>query len=156
MKRWLLLENNPALSQPGWLPPPEAWPELAPLRAEHERLLAVARQESAALSELRKRHEAEDAARGETMTAAFLAGSDPAVAGASAQARDSELAEAHLRVEAATDALVTFLNEAIAEIRQHAPEWYATLERRRAEAEAKREEARRLLAEADAVVGEAD
>jgi hypothetical protein len=48
------------------------------------------------------------------------------------------------------------LEEATAEIARRAPDFYASLDGRRAEAEAKRDEARRLLAQADAVVGEAD
>src|SRR5438876_42978 len=39
MPRFLLLENYPALMMRDWLPPEEEWPELAELRAEHERLL---------------------------------------------------------------------------------------------------------------------
>jgi hypothetical protein len=158
MKRWLLLENNTALSDPGWLPPPEAWPELAELRAEHERLLTVARQEAGKLSKLRKQQEDAEAARGEAMKAAFLAGNDPdAEKNRKAQTRlELDIAEARLRVEAATDALVAFLTEAIAEVERRAPEFYATLDSRRAEAEVKRKAAQRLLEEADAVVGEAD
>lgn len=157
VKRWFLLENNTALRQPGWLPPPAVWPELAPLRAEHERLLAVAHEEAAALMELRKQHEGEDEDRAVAIKAAFLSGGDPGKDGRQTEdERKTDLADAKLRVEAATDALVTFLVEAIAEIEGRAPEWYATLVSRRAEAEVKCEEARRLLAEADAVVGEAD
>lgn len=157
MKQWLLLENHPALSDPGWMPPPEAWPELAELQAEHVRLLAVTREETAKLSKLHKQREDKEAARGNTMKAAFLAGKSPMdEKGKRAQTRlDLDIEEARLRAEAATDALATFLTEAIAEIEHRAPEWYATLDSRRADAEVKREAARRLLAEADAVVGEA-
>jgi hypothetical protein len=157
MKRWLLIENSPALSQQGWLPSADAWPELAHLREKHERLLALVREETLAANEVRKRHEAEDASRGETMKAAFLDGGDFDADGRTpAEERDTELAEATLRAEAATDAFVDFLASAIVEIKEKAPEWYALLASRRAEAEAKRGEARRILAEADAQVAETE
>ena len=60
------------------------------------------------------------------------------------------------RTNAATSALNQFLEETLAEIKERAPEWYALLDERQEEAEVKREEARRLLAEADASVGESE
>ena len=39
MKRWQLLEREPALSRSNWLPTGDAWPELAERHAQHERLL---------------------------------------------------------------------------------------------------------------------
>jgi hypothetical protein len=68
--------------------------------------------------------------------------------------RDDELIEAGLRAEAATDALVTFLDEAIGAIKLRCPEWYEQIERRREESEARLEEARRLVQEAEYLVGE--
>lgn len=155
MKRWLLLENNPALLRADWLPTADVCPDLAPQRAEHERLLGIARQEADALGVLRARHEAEDAARGETLKAAFLTGGEPGEDGRETEEqRDTDLADAELRVEAAYDALVVFLTEAVAEVQHRAPEWYEVLEGRRTNAQAKLAEARRLLAEAESQAGE--
>jgi hypothetical protein len=153
MKRWTLLENNTALLSPGWLPPGGDWPELADLRAEHERLLVASVEASRAVAEVKRRHEAEDEQRGEAIKQAVLAGEDPAATnGTAADERSAERAEAMLRYEAATDALVEFLAKAIAQIKEQASELYAALESRRAEAEAKRQEAQRLLAEAEQLV----
>jgi len=70
--------------------------------------------------------------------------------------RKTEIADAQLRAEAAYDALVTFLTEAMAEIQHRAPEWYELLESRWDEAKAKREEAERLVAEANQLISEAE
>jgi hypothetical protein len=153
MKRWLLLENDPALRSADFFPPEDIWPELAHLRKEHERLLAVTRTEQAAYQQLRERYEAEDAARGTELKASFLAGDNPNEDGRDLEeARHTDLADARLRAEAATDALVAFLTEAIAEVGHKCPLWYANIESRREQAEAKVEEARRLVAEAEQVV----
>ena len=151
MKRWILLENNPALLQPGWLPPEGVCPELAAFRAEHERLLAAVRAESAAAHEIRKRHELEEAERADRLTAAFLTnGGDPGTdTRQTEQERYAELADAGLRVEAATDALVAFLGEALPQIRALTPDLYASVDGRWQEAEAQIAEARRAVAEAE-------
>src|SRR5215216_98906 len=117
MKRWILLENNPALFRPGWLPPDEFCPELAHLRAEHERLLAVVRDETAAASAIRKQYEAEDAERSERLSHAFRSNGDPGPDDRQPEEqRHTEFADATLRVEAATDALVEFLTGALSQI----------------------------------------
>jgi hypothetical protein len=153
MKRWLLLENDPALRSADFFPPEDVWPELAHLRKEHERLLGVALAEQAAYRELHNRYEAEDGARSESLKAAFLAGGNPEEDERETEEyRHTDLEDARLRAEAATDALVTFLTEAIAEIEHKAGLWYADLESRREQAETKVEEARRLVAEAEQAV----
>lgn len=53
------------------------------------------------------------------------------------EARHTDLADARLRAEAATDALVAFLAEAVAEVEHKCPLWYADVESRREQAEAK-------------------
>lgn len=157
MKRWLLLENYPAVRSGDFFPPENAWPELAHLREEHQRLMAVVSTEGHALREVQNRHEAEDAARGEALTASFLTNGDaPGEDGRETEEyRTSDLEDARLRVEAATDALVTFLTEALAETKTRCPEFYELLESRQEDADAKVAEARRLVAEAEQVVGEA-
>jgi hypothetical protein len=155
VKRWLLLENNPTLLRHDWLPPADVWPELANMRREHERLLALREQEARALREIEERYETEDAARATELKASYLAGGNPADDGRQTEEeRNTELVDARLRVEAATDALVTFLTEAISEIQVRAPGWYQTLEHRRAEAEARCVEVRKLLAEVETQVVE--
>jgi hypothetical protein len=157
MKRWLLLENYPAVRSGDFFPPEEVWPELAHLRAEHQRLLAVRSAEWRALQEVENRHEAEDAARGEALKASFLTnGDEPGEDNReTAEYRATDVEDAQLRVEAATDALVTFLTEALAETKARCPEFYELLESRQEDADAKVEEARRLVAEAERVVAEA-
>jgi hypothetical protein len=157
MKRWLLLENEPALRSGDFFPPEDVWPELAHLRKEHERLLAVVGTEQRAYAELRERYETEDVQRSENLKAAFLAGDDPGDDGRETEEyRHTDLEDARLRAEAARDALVVFLTEAIAEVEHKAGIWYADLESRRTQAEANVEEARRLVAEAERMVGEAE
>src|SRR6266545_5476757 len=150
--------RNPALRNPEWFPPEDTWPELAHLRKEHQRLLAVVQAESVALRKLRQQHEDEDAARGTALKAQFLTnGEEPGEDSRETEEyRHSDLADAHLRLEAAYDALVAFLNEAVAEVERRAPEWYELLERRREQAQANVEEARRLIAQAERVVLEAE
>lgn len=105
MKLWILLENNPALLQRGWLPPEKLCPELAGLRAEHQRLLTVVREETAAAHAIKKQFEAEDAERGERLSQAFRGNGDPGPDDRQPEEqRSTELADATLRVEAATDA----------------------------------------------------
>jgi hypothetical protein len=154
----LYFDRNPALRNPEFFPPEDAWPELAHLRGEQQRLLAVVSAEVHALAEVRERYETEDAARSVALKAAFLAnGDEPGEDGRETEEyRQTDLDDARLRVEAACDALVSFLGEAVAEVEDRCREWYKTLERRREAAEAKVEEARRLVAEAERVVGEAE
>jgi hypothetical protein len=154
MKRWLLLENEPALRADNFFPPENVWPELGHLRTEHERLLALVRTEQAAYRQLHDRYEAEDDARGENLKASFLTNGDaPGEDGRETEEyRRTDLEDARLRAEAATDALVTFLTEAVAEIEHKCPLWYADIDSRREQAEAKVAEARRLVREAEQAV----
>jgi hypothetical protein len=150
--------RNPALRSPEFFPSAETWPELAHLRREHQRLLAVVSREGSALHEIQQRFEEEDAARGVALKASFLTnGDEPGEDDrATEEYRQTDLEDAWLRLEAANDALITFLEEAVAEVERQAPTSYELLERRREGAEAKLEEARRLAAEAERVVGEAE
>lgn len=153
-KRWFFLENNPALLDPDWLPDEQAWPELAELRREHVRLLGIARDAAESYSAVLARHESEDGARSDAMRQAFLSGGDHEDEAPDQEARAAEVNEARVRAEAATDALVEFLTGAIAELQERAPQLYAELDGLALAAEAKREEAARLLAEAERHVGE--
>src|SRR6266540_6417263 len=114
----MYFHRNPALRNPEFFPPEDAWPELAHLRKEHQRLLAVVSAEVHALAEVRERHETEDAARSVALKAAFLTnGDEPGEDGRETEEyRQTDLQDAQLRVESACDALVTFLSEAVAEV----------------------------------------
>jgi hypothetical protein len=149
--------RNPALRSAELFPPEETWPELAHLRKEHQRLLAVVSAEGSALHEVQQRYEDEDTARGIALKAQFLTnGDEPGEDNRQTEEyRQSDLEDARLRLEAACDALTTFLDEAVAEVERRAPEFYELLQSRREGAEAKVEEAHRLVAEAERVVGEA-
>src|SRR4051794_4224475 len=106
VRRWRYLEDNPATMNPGWIPPAAECPELAELRAEHERLLAGSHEALKALSELKGRAESEKERRGDALLGAILAGGsatetefpEPAVT-------EEQLAEALQRAEVARDAL---------------------------------------------------
>lgn len=147
-RRWPVLEDNPVLTNRGWLPPAEECPELADLRAEHERLLAARAEALETVSALIRQQEDEEQTRGRAMTDAMLAGeSEPK--NIKPKVTDEDLKEARLRFEATSDALQEFAKSALANVREQAPKLYAGLTDRNREAEAKRLEARELLAEAD-------
>jgi hypothetical protein len=153
MERHELLDNNPALWRSNWLPDGSEWPELAERRAQHERLLAAVEQARAQELAVHRRHSAAEKAHAAELQEAFLQGREPnAPDVASPDARAAEKADADRVTKAAVAALEQFLAEALAEIRERAPEWYAALDARAGEADAKRQEALRLLAEADAHV----
>jgi hypothetical protein len=149
--KWSDPEWFSVLAMPDWLPPDDVWPELAKLRKEHLRLLDVLAAEAAAFSELQKRFESEDRRYNIALEAHISSGGKLAEdTRLSLDARETELSDARERVEAARKVLKKFLEMATAEIQARAPEWYAELERRRAEVNPKIEQARRLLAEAEA------
>lgn len=148
-----VLEDNPALLKPNWLPPADDWPELAELRAEHERLLTARAEAWAAAQEVVGRHRAEDEARGEAMKVAVRENREPEeVVLTPPEQREAERSEALQRWEATTEALVEFLQTATSEIERRSPEFYAKLDEEASAADDLRQEAQRLLAEAEQVV----
>jgi hypothetical protein len=155
VKRWLLLEENPALLRPDWMPPPEDWPEFADDRAEHVRLLAVRQQAWDEACALSARFQAEDEVRAQAVKTALVEGREPDEPETTPPAqREDERREALLKWEQATDLFVEFLERLCAEIRQRGPELYAALEAENGDAEKMRQEALRLLAQADRQAGE--
>lgn len=153
MERHDLLENNPALSKKNWLPSTTDWPELADRREQHERLLLAVEEAQAQALAVHRRHEAAEKAHAEELQQAFLEGREPNVPDVLApDVRNAEKADAERVTKAAVAALEQFLAETLAEIQEQAPEWYAVLDDRASEADEKRAEALRLLAEADAHV----
>lgn len=151
--RFRLLNENPALRREGWLPPDAVLPDLDGKRAEHQRLLEVVRELNDALVELGARHRAEDEAAVAATREAILAGNDPVlVPTPDKELQAAESAEAQMRHAAATEALQQFAQETIETVRAQAPEWEDELAEREAAADSKREQARRLLAEAETLV----
>jgi hypothetical protein len=123
---------------------------LAGIGEKHRRYLAALHEAGDAVAAVAKRHEAADAAR----HAALLDGAHGRDAKMPKEItpaqRAQELRDADERRDAAEAALCEFLDEAIEEIRDLAPTWQAELESRSGEARSRREEAKRLLAEAEA------
>lgn len=151
-----LLEEAPALSNPGWIPP-DAWPELAELREQHLRILGEFKRTARAWSDLTHRYEQEDEARTAALQEGYRLGMEPELLDFTPpQERVAALAEAKVHYEAAREALEQFLREALAQMRAEQP---VALERLRAHADElmrKRAEARRMLAATDAATADLD
>ena len=142
---WL---NNPAVRKAGWLPR-GLWPELDELAQRHDDALAAADQAGADARALGAKFKAEDEARIEAYKTGLEAPkmTDPAE-------RERVTSEARAKAEAARRNLGEAIVAAIEGVQAHADEWLADLKRRRADADAKREEAKRLLEEADEGLGQ--
>jgi hypothetical protein len=151
--RWQLLQDQLALVRRDFFPTGEEWPAFAEYQAEHVRLLDLRAETATVYSDLRRAFEEEEEQRAAALSASFLSGGEETVTEATPpEEREAQLKEALLRVEAANDALVTFLHKALAEIKENEAELYAELQERATAAEAKRVEAKRLLEEADLLV----
>jgi hypothetical protein len=148
-RRWRLLEDEPALVSPEWLPPAEECEQLADLRAEHERLLAVNNEAQDAVADLYHERNTQLEAQRAAQEQAFLTGAHVDVP--ELTVTGDELAEAGARAEAARDALQAFVGRAVETIREREPEIVDVLTDVLQQAEAKRARAQELLAEADAM-----
>ena len=145
--RWRFLYENPALKRPGWLPPAAEVPELADLRAEHERLRVV---ESGALDDyraLQARRDAEEEARRAAQESEFL-GRGPAEL-APITVTDDDIADARVRAEAARDAFQTFVRQTVGQVRERAGVLADGLSKIEGDAQEMERAAEALLAEAD-------
>jgi hypothetical protein len=152
---WRLLEDHPALSKPDWLPPGAEWPELAELRAEHERLLTARAEAWTAAGEVVGVFNREDEARDEALRQSFRTGKAPEEVDLTPpEEREAQRLEAVRAWEMATDVLCEFLRGAIRELAERSSTLYAELELEAEDAELKKAEAARLLAEADRQVRE--
>jgi hypothetical protein len=152
MRRYQFLEDNPAAADGGLFPPEEECPQLADLRAEHERLTVAVGDELKAAGELRRRRDDETEARRAAHEAEFLDGDLSSLPEYTVDEED--VADATVRAEAARDALQSFVRGAVAEVTERAPELLDRLDEVVRAADAKRAEAQAILAEADRLEGE--
>ena len=147
--RHRILVDNPALKEPGWLPPADEVPELAHLRAEHNRLIDAAAETYSEYSALCRRRDAELEARRAAQERGFLGGERVPVPEVTIS--DAALAETAERALVARDALQTFTQTAIEEVRERDPSLLIGLDETMRAAQAKRAEAEQIMAEADAM-----
>jgi hypothetical protein len=157
VKRWLFLEENPALLLRDWMPPADEWPEFAEQRAEHESLLTQRQKAWDDACALAETFEAEDVAREQEVKEALREGREPDESQTTPpEQRADARREALTKWEQATDLLVEFLERVCAEIRERGGELYGALDAEASAIEANRAEAQRLLAEADGLIGRID
>ncbi len=143
-----LLDEQPALQRPGWLPE-GLFPELDELREEHhEHLNGGHGDKKRALVE---QYEAEDAARAEAMR---LGNDVPAVT-PTAERQDA-LSEAEAEREAGVAKLRDFIDRAVVRLHELEPVWRQRLTARRAGHAAEVEQAKAALQEAEREVAKVD
>jgi hypothetical protein len=145
--------DEPAFSREDWLPERAEWPELAELRERHVALLRTRQALAHERADLRRRFEAEDEARKTALQDAYAAGEQAPTLpekGTATEEREAARQEINDRLASANAAFKEFIDEAVETIRERAPDWMADLDTKAAAAESKRQEAARLLAEAEA------
>jgi hypothetical protein len=145
-RRWTFLEDNRALTMPGWLPPAEDCPALADLREAHLRVLAAAAEASRAAADLQRQQEEQLEAVRASQEEALFSGKPGKVPEVSVS--DAEVIEARERAQAARDALQRFVKQAVSQVRELRPEIMAQVDASWQVAATKRAEAQALLAEA--------
>jgi hypothetical protein len=147
MRRYRFLEDNPGVVRQGWLPPASEVPELADLRADHDRLLDAVAQTGREVAALNRQRAEEVEVRRAAQERSFLGGEGteelPALT-----VTDGEVAEAMIRAEAAKDALQSFVQIAVARVTEREPQLVGQLDEVARAAAVKRAEAERMLAEA--------
>lgn len=148
-----LLAAAPAVSNREWLPEGTEIAELDELRAEHVRLYEAAGEIGRALDELRRRHEAEDAAYAGALKAQARGQGVELPEVTPPEERAAELAPLEAKARASTEVREEFTQRAVATIVERFEEWAAELDEHECEAEFQVEKARRALAEAEAQVG---
>ena len=154
-KDFRLLEESRALSRPGWLPPDDVLPGLARGRQEHQRLLGVVRDAGRAANDLVRRQQDLVAAwQAEARDTILAGGESTELAPLDRLAQEAEYEEAWQHVVAAKEALQSFARDRIQEVCDGRGDWENALAAREVDAEARREAARRILAEADAEAAE--
>jgi|GEM_PF-2892911 len=150
--RWRYLLEHPPVTRQGWLPPSTDVPELADLNAEHERLLALVDEQDAVRFELEAKYDAELEAQRAAQESAFL-GQGSGKKPPKITVTDAARAEAKAKSAAARDALQTFIEQAVAEIKELIPDLYAGITKIMKKAEAKYAKAKALENEARQLEG---
>lgn len=150
--RWRFLLEHPPVTRQGWLPPSTDVPELDHLNAEHERLLALVEEQDAARFELTAKHDAELEAQRAAQEASFL-GTSSGKKPPKITITDAALAEAKEKSAIARDALQTFTEQAIAEIKELIPDLHAGITKILKRAEAKYAKAKALESDARQLEG---
>lgn len=147
-RRHRFLEENSAVVRADWFPSEEECAGLADLRAEHERLVTVVAGEIKAAGDTGRKRRAELEAQRAERERAFLDGKRKPESAPAVTVTEDAVAEAFARADAARDAVQSFAKQAIAEVTERAPALLDGLGEIVQQAEAKREEARTLLDEA--------
>ena len=144
--RWEFLFKNPAVVDPGWLPPQDEVPELADLRADHDRLLAARADAGQTAFALRQRREQELEAQRAAREQALLDGEDARLP--KLTVTEAKLAAAVADAEAAQDALQSFVQRAVMQVVERESDLLSGLDAITRDADGKRAEAQALLDEA--------
>jgi hypothetical protein len=139
----IIRRHHPVVTKTDWLPE-GLWPELDECRTVHEAAVARVEQATKDSRALGKKFEAEDEARIDAYKTGHKAPkmTDPAE-------REREVAETRAKHDAAEAALAEAVANAVDTIESKGREWLDDLAERLVEADEKRAEAKRLLAEAD-------
>lgn len=147
-----LLGEAPALYDSEWLPA-GANAELDELRAEHQRIIAAAREAGAALAAAERRYEEEDAAYTAAVSAQVVGNDVVLPERTDAQVRAQELKDVRERNMALLRVREEFAGRAITTIQGRYDAWTADLDDVDAQVAERIEAARRALAEAEAEAG---
>jgi hypothetical protein len=139
--------RHQTLVKPDWLPP-GLWSELDELREEHHQLIEERKRTQAEAVAVRQRFEEEDRQRQEAYRRGKQAKVTPR------HEREDAIEDAKAKAGAAMDNLEEFLDEAVQTIQRKQGDWLEDLRRAELLADEKREEAMRLLAEADQLLAE--
>ncbi len=138
-----LLRDNPALSDPGWLPEGLS-EEMDELRREHIELLDQWGTAGSEHTALKKSYEAEDEAR----VAAYRAGEEvPEIT--PKEKREAALSDAEARTDGLSKTVTDFLEKAVETIQEGENDLLFRVAVQEREAAEKRAEASRMLDEAD-------
>jgi len=146
-RRYRFLEDEPAVAHPGWFPPAAECPELADLRADHDRLIEAVKQTARDASALFNARKVELEAQRAAHERGFLGGETEPVPALTVG--EDQIAEATARADAARDALQTFAQNALAEVEQREPKLLGQLNEVQHGADLLRAQARRMLDEAE-------
>ncbi len=151
-----ILEDSPVVVKSDWLPQHTEFSELNELQAEHLDTLADLRDISAQIHALRAKYQAEDDQAIEAARQAYASGEDAKpVKRTPNQQREKAMTELNERGLVAQEHLRAVCTEVITTTYENLAEWSATLREHEREAQAKVQELRVLIQEAEAQAGQA-